>query len=154
MWFVARAIRHQRDPSPADDSFFPRGEKERGDTRWRLVFLRGRVRRRLVFLRWDEGEAVPRLSARGRGSCFAFLRGDEATTRSPATPGLPARGCGRCLIFPRGGQGGAAASFTHLVFQLSDEAAPRLSGRCLVFPCGDEALPRENEAPPRLLARG
>ncbi|RWV92920.1 hypothetical protein GW17_00044663 [Ensete ventricosum] len=60
--------------------------------------------RRLVFLRGDEGEALPRLPARGGGRCLVLPLEDEASSSSgmrrrlvfscgdETTPRLPARG--------------------------------------------------------------
>ncbi|RWV87422.1 hypothetical protein GW17_00050579, partial [Ensete ventricosum] len=108
-----------------------------------LVFLHRRARRRLVFLRGDEGEAPPHLSARGRGHYLVFPREDEAVPRSPAR---------------RRGVSSSSSSGTkcRLVFPCGDEIAPRSpagrrgaassssSGmrRRLAFPRRDEAAPR------------
>ncbi|RRT41945.1 hypothetical protein B296_00056076 [Ensete ventricosum] len=81
------------------------------------------MRRRLIFPRWDEGKVSSCLSARGRGCCLVFQRGDEAapirTLEDEGSPRLPARG-------RRAALSSHAGTRQRLVLPPEDEASPRL----------------------------
>ncbi|RWV86943.1 hypothetical protein GW17_00051111 [Ensete ventricosum] len=80
-----------------------RWERDRGDTRRRLVFMHGRARRCLVFPREDEASLVLQLRDEAH---LVFPRRDEAAPRFPAgrrsVTSSSNSGMRQCLVFLEG----------------------------------------------------